>query len=73
MSEIIAGYELRKWHPDKGDEVLARSHDLRSLDAAALDMNNALEPGDETQYHVEDASQPLFKPADNAGHSDSGC
>ncbi len=63
MGKIDLGYELRKYHPDKGDEVLATSHDLQSLDRAALEMNSTLVDGDETLYHVEDASQPLFKKA----------
>lgn len=63
MGKIDLGYELRKYHPNKGDEVLATSHDLRSLDAAAMDMNDSLAEGDETLYHVEEANQPPFRKA----------
>lgn len=61
MGKIDVGYELRKYHPDKGDEVIATSHDLQRLDRTALEMNSTLEDGDETLYHAEDANQPLFK------------
>lgn len=66
VKKPFAGYELRKWHPDKGDTIIKWSHDLRALDAMALEFNNALREDDEHLYHVEEATQPMFEKHTNS-------
>jgi len=59
-------YVLRCWTPEKGDKDIMAGHNLGTMDEFALEMNQAVEPGDDRHYHAESIETPLMLPAGGA-------